>query len=875
MIGKNTFKQAFYGLAISQALFLAGCGGGGDSANSGSNNTNNAPVVAIATSGILNTNSTTGNIETSVGAKLAISGSKSSDADGDTLSFSWSLAGKPASSAVALAPTSSIDITFSPDVIGLYDFVLKVTDTKGTSSERHVKIDVNNQVPITNTLVTVDFNAPSQDMPAQTVSTSELVTLDASGSTDPDGDTVNLTWTLVNKPVGSTAALTITDKQARFTPDLIGQYKVLVRSSDGKSVFSEQTYTFNANNRPPTTQVATGLNPVLHNGGSSSLATSLGYEVLLDGSDSTDADNDTLSYEWTIVSKPAASTLILSNTTNPSLQLTPDTLGDYVIKLTAKDPAGTASYYTTTIQVNNQRPVATVTSNATPISRPDAPAIRLPVGTELTLRGGASLDADGDKLSYIWSIVTAPAASKATLSSTTTASTMFIPDQPGNYVFKLKVSDPSGAYSEQTINLYTGNIAPVAVLDRTSITTVTGTATHASANLSFDEDGDALSYSWSLDAKPAGSKAKIDGSNTSNMSFTPDLPGTYSIALTANDGKNTSTAYLGVKALASAASSIDLSFAPKEVRYSTGLDKMILTGINPYALYIIDPLTGGKKSVPLPEEAVALNLSPNGKLASVLYDGTASLINLEKGTLIKTFATGGQQTDVFVNNNGYVYLIGQTGGQWVDLGVNIIDGYTGSTIKSCCSWSFYGTQKGIYADKVNKAFLMSFGLSPADIEYFTLDPVTGTVLGTGNSPYHGDYSMSTPLFLSENQNLLFTANGNYFSTNTLKYEGKLKLSSGNIMSISHSSNKDEALVISQIYINDYPTYQGLGYSSSYQLFSGSLLTSAGTLPLPLINGKQSYGLRIFHSGNGSHVVLVQTETYAPNGAGAKYHIIYR
>jgi probable HAF family extracellular repeat protein len=53
---------------------------------------------------------------------------------------------------------------------------------------------------------------------------------------------------------------------------------------------------------------------------------------------------------------------------------------------------------------------------------------------------------------------------------------------------------------------------------------------------SYDDDGDELSYSWSIESKPPGSNAVLSDSSTVNPSFIADLPGLYVISLIVNDG---------------------------------------------------------------------------------------------------------------------------------------------------------------------------------------------------------------------------------------------------------------------------------------------------------------------------------------------------
>jgi hypothetical protein len=53
---------------------------------------------------------------------------------------------------------------------------------------------------------------------------------------------------------------------------------------------------------------------------------------------------------------------------------------------------------------------------------------------------------------------------------------------------------------------------------------------------SSDADNDELSYLWSLTEWPAGSSAVLDNPTVDNPCITADLPGTYTVSLTVNDG---------------------------------------------------------------------------------------------------------------------------------------------------------------------------------------------------------------------------------------------------------------------------------------------------------------------------------------------------
>lgn len=363
--------------------------------------------------------------------------------------------------------------------------------------------------------------------------------------------------------------------------------------------------------------------------------------------------------------------------------------------------------------------------------------------------------------------------------------------------------------------------------------------------------------------------------SSASVAFTPDAAGTYVAAVRVSDGSTSSIAYVTVRALAQFQNSVSLTFAPDMARYSTGLDKLVLTSLNPNSLRIVDPFTGVIRSVALPASVKSFNLSPDGKLAAVLHEGVFSLVDVDAGTLIRSTASTGSQTDAFVSNAGIVFLIGQTGGQWVNEPVAIFDGRTGVKLSQpgfLGGGYFYGTQTGVMADRVNKVFFVAQGLSPSDITYFAYDPGTSQVTTAGDSPYHGDYPVGMTLYLSGDQGLVFTSYGNFFNTGDLRYAGQL---SGvtSIQSFSHSASAAEALVLPAGYTGSWPYV--LNYPSSYKRFAGSLLFPDTDLALPLIGGAQSYGIGIFHSGSGKHVVLVQTVTDQQLGAGATYHVIVR
>lgn len=82
--------------------------------------------------------------------------------------------------------------------------------------------------------------------PDQAVTTGNLVTLDGSGSSDAEGDTLSFAWTLTT-PAGSAAALSGASSNApSFTPDVGGAYVASLIVNDGNSNSAPDTVTITA-----------------------------------------------------------------------------------------------------------------------------------------------------------------------------------------------------------------------------------------------------------------------------------------------------------------------------------------------------------------------------------------------------------------------------------------------------------------------------------------------------------------------------------------------------------------------------------------------------------------------------------------------------
>jgi uncharacterized delta-60 repeat protein len=154
------------------------------------------------------------------------------------------------------------------------------------------------------------------------------------------------------------------------------------------------------------------------------------------------------------------------------------------------------------------------------------------------LDGTASRDPNNTSLTYNWRIVTQPSGSTPVLSNATTATPTFRADVPGVYTIALTVSDGSLTSPADQVNVTvaTGNLPPVANAGPDQTVTA-GQQVTLDGSRSRDPNGDALTYSWCLRGRPQGSTATLNGANTAQPTFTPDVAGSYVICLTVNDGQ--------------------------------------------------------------------------------------------------------------------------------------------------------------------------------------------------------------------------------------------------------------------------------------------------------------------------------------------------
>jgi hypothetical protein len=439
---------------------------------------------------------------------ITLDGSASSDANGDALTYKWVLLNKPTNSNAALSSTTSAKPTFNADIAGVYVFTLQVNDGKVDSSVATVSITASsaNVAPVANP-------GAAQSVVLGTI------TLDGSTSSDANGDALTYKWALLSKPTNSNAALSsISAAKPTFAADLAGVYVFSLQVNDGKLDSAVVTTTVTAS--------AVNVAPVANPGAIQSVVLGL---VTLDGSGSTDANGDTLTYKWVLLAKPIGSAAALSSTTTAKPTFTADLVGVYVASLVVSDGKLSSEILTTT--------VTAAAANVAPVANA-GPYQNMVVRTTATLNGTGSTDANpGDTLTYKWIMVSRPLASSATLTSDTATRPTFFADVVGDYVFSLQVNDGKLAsnLSYVTVTAGAANVAPVASAG-TAQTVARGATVTLDGSGSTDANNDILIYRWTLTFRPTGSNAVLSLSSLQKPTFVADVAGVYVATLVVNDG---------------------------------------------------------------------------------------------------------------------------------------------------------------------------------------------------------------------------------------------------------------------------------------------------------------------------------------------------
>lgn len=396
-----------------------------------------------------------------VGATVQLDGTKSTDPQGLTLYYEWTLDEVPPGSEAAIVGKDQAKPYFVADVAGTYVVGLVVYNGAVTSEKITETITAGpcgTNVPVVESVA----GSPAAPNLGEPVSLSGVVT-DADVDSCMLARTITKAWKLSQVPPGSQATLSDAGVDAPFfVPDVQGDYVVTLTATDelGRSGSNSATISVsNCTNNAPSIDSVTpsAANPVV------------GQDVQFTAVVS-DADTDaacglteSFTYAWTLVGQPAGSQAVLNNDVADAPSLQPDVEGDYAVTLVVKDEAGHASApVTTTITATTcggAAPTALLEELIPDQIGPLADVVGADVGINHIVQLSAKASSDPDNaapcslnqgLSFAWSFLALPAGSSASLNDATIENPSFSTDRAGTYVVGLTVTDSTGKKSAQS-----------------------------------------------------------------------------------------------------------------------------------------------------------------------------------------------------------------------------------------------------------------------------------------------------------------------------------------------------------------------------------------------------------------------------------------
>jgi MYXO-CTERM domain-containing protein len=453
---------------------------------------------------------------------VILSGAGSFDPDfsaGGVLTYEWKQTGGPAvtlSDATAVAPSFPANVSANT----VYTFQLVVSDGTDVSLPKTTQVAVVNVNRAPTAVARVQ-----NDGPTTVDERSGSITLDASGSSDPDAEPLGFTWIQtagpeveLDDPTSATPTFTPPEVTANtnFTFDLV--------ADDGIDAGEDSvTITVRQVDRAPV--ALAGANQTVR-----SRAT-----VTLAGS-AADPDGEAItSYVWTQVSGPTV-TLTGGDTATPSFtapNVKQDTVLRFSLVASAAGLTSAASTVDITVTRANRKPTA---HSSGPMTVNERSAVKVVATAE---------DEDGDALTYHWTQLGGPSVA---LTGTDGAQLSFTaPDVQAEtaLLFRLQVRDDQETSESLDVVVTVKNQprAPTAQT-RSAISANVGETVSLSAASSTDPDGQLLTYKWE---QLSGPSLTLSGANTAVASFvvpeTDDTrsSATFRLTVTDPDGLSSST----------------------------------------------------------------------------------------------------------------------------------------------------------------------------------------------------------------------------------------------------------------------------------------------------------------------------------------------
>ncbi|MDJ0807552.1 MAG: PKD domain-containing protein [Gammaproteobacteria bacterium] len=402
------------------------------------------------------------------GVALTFDGSGSTDSDGNIVSYAWDFG--DGNTSTEMSPTH----TYATG--GLYNVTLTVTDNDDLTDTASTTADINNP-PVS------DPNGPYSGLAG------EAINFDGRGSDDSDGTIVSYAWDFGDGNTG-------VGERPSHIYATAGTYDVslTVTDNDGASDSASTTATITVDLIAP---VADANGPY---------SGTVNDPVLFDGSGSSDADGNIVSYEWDFGDGNTGTGM------NPAHTYT--VTGAFDVALTVTDNDGLQSTDTTTATIG--------LGDLPPVADANGPYVGT-VGVPVDFDGSGSTDQNGDIVSYDWEFGDGTFVADAGPTPSHTYNT------DGIFTVTLTVIDATNlSDSDTTTATIEIELVPPVADPNGPYNGTAGVALSFDGSGSFDPDGGAITdYAWDFGDGNTGSGAQ--------PSHTYASAGTYTVSLVVTD----------------------------------------------------------------------------------------------------------------------------------------------------------------------------------------------------------------------------------------------------------------------------------------------------------------------------------------------------
>jgi PKD repeat protein len=557
-------------------------------------------------------------ITSAEGTQLNLSVSASSPRSNDTFSYVWSITRNnsnytPASGTIL----NAANLHFTPGQPGAYIATCTITDIDGA---------VGSQSSSSITVTSVSPGVTLSGAPGSSVGEGTPINLLATPTSPRTNDTYSYAWTVTKNAQPYTLLNSVSTSNASFsfTPNTDGTYIANVVVTDLDSATrTVSTSPITVANVPPTVTIQNLPGSAISTGQSFSLT-----------AHATEPGNGGYTYAWTV--NGAQLPLSTSQTFSGTAQLS----GAYNVVLTVTDAEGGVGTATGIITVSDLAPTATITG---------APSTT-PEGTAITLASTASDPGTqfGETFTYLWTVTRN--GSSYPVTSATASNFTFTPNEYGNYVTTLTVTDSQGTATATTANITVTDVTPTSTLAAVP-TAVRGMGVTFAGTVADPGTADGETIAWNYGDGTTQTFAST-AANAMNPTHAYVAAGTYTATMTVTDSGGLSTT-----------STQSVSVVGAEVAadpFSAGKTALLVGGTTGSDSIKFYSETGGRVKVTLDGASIGL-FAPTGHIVVEGVGSGSDTISIDAAIKLPAVLYGNAGTDSLYGGGGNNILIAGTG----------------------------------------------------------------------------------------------------------------------------------------------------------------------------------------------------------------------